>query len=49
MVEKLNACNDSFASLRTENDNLVSKIKELNVCNGSIPVLEMRVPYYMLR
>jgi hypothetical protein len=48
-VEKLNACNDSIASLRTENDNLVSKIKELNVAMILFPVLEMRMPYYMLR
>ena len=28
--------NESIARLRTENDNLISKAKDLNVCNDSI-------------
>jgi hypothetical protein len=28
--------NESISSLRTENDNLISKAKDLNVCNDSI-------------
>jgi hypothetical protein len=32
----LNICNDTISSLRTENDNLISKIEKLNVCNDSI-------------
>jgi ubiquinone biosynthesis protein UbiJ len=32
-------CHDSISSLRTENDNLVSKIEKLNDCNDSISCL----------
>jgi hypothetical protein len=35
----LNICNDTISSLRTENDNLISKIEKLNVCNDSISCL----------
>jgi Leucine-rich repeat (LRR) protein len=31
--------NDTISSLRTENDNLISKIKDLSVCNDSISYL----------
>jgi hypothetical protein len=31
--------NESIARLRTENDNLISKAKDLNVCNDSISSL----------
>jgi chromosome segregation ATPase len=42
---KIDKLNESISSLRTKNASLISKAKELNVCN----VLEMRMPYYMLR
>jgi hypothetical protein len=31
--------NESIASLKTENDKLISKAKDLNVCNESISYL----------
>jgi predicted nuclease with TOPRIM domain len=39
MSKELSMCNDSISSLRTENDNLFSKIKKLNVGNDSISYL----------
>jgi serine phosphatase RsbU (regulator of sigma subunit) len=39
LSKELNICHDSISSLRTENDNLVSKIEKLNVCNDSISCL----------
>jgi hypothetical protein len=49
LSKELSICHDTISNLRTENDNLVSKIKELNVAMILFPVLEMRMPYYMLR
>jgi serine phosphatase RsbU (regulator of sigma subunit) len=39
LSKELNICHDSISSLRTENDNLVSKIEKLIVCNDSISCL----------
>jgi hypothetical protein len=36
----LNICNDSISCLRTENDNLIAKIEELNVSNVSTSTVE---------
>jgi cell division protein FtsL len=36
---KIDKLNDAISSLRTENDDFVSKIKDLNVCNDSISCL----------
>jgi 6-phosphogluconolactonase (cycloisomerase 2 family) len=33
LSKELNICNDSIYCLRIENDNLIAKIEELNVCN----------------
>jgi hypothetical protein len=41
LSKELSICHDSISSLRTENDNLVSKIEELNVCNDSISCLKI--------
>jgi hypothetical protein len=46
MIDKLNA---SLASLRNENEKLIAKAKDLDVYNVSIPILEMRMIFYMLR
>jgi hypothetical protein len=35
LTKELNICNDSISCLRTENDNLIAKIEELNVSNVS--------------
>jgi hypothetical protein len=35
LSKELSMSHDSITSLRTENDNLVSKIEKLNVCNDS--------------
>jgi chromosome segregation ATPase len=35
LSKQLSMCHDSISSLRTENDNLISKIEKLNVCNDS--------------
>jgi chromosome segregation ATPase len=32
LSKKLSMCNDSISSLRIENDNLIAKIEELNIC-----------------
>jgi hypothetical protein len=39
LSKELSICHDSISSLRTENANLISKIKKLNVCNDSISCL----------
>jgi serine phosphatase RsbU (regulator of sigma subunit) len=39
LSKELSMCNDSISCLRTENNNLVSKIEKLNVCNDSISCL----------
>jgi chromosome segregation ATPase len=36
---KMDELNNTISSLRTENDSLVSKIKQLNICNDSISCL----------
>jgi hypothetical protein len=33
-------CNDSISCLRIENDNLIAKIEELNVCKPSTSTVE---------
>jgi hypothetical protein len=35
LSKELSTCNDSISSLRIENDNLIAKIEELNVCKAS--------------
>jgi predicted RNase H-like nuclease (RuvC/YqgF family) len=39
LSKELSICHDSISSLRSENANLVSKVKDLNVCNDSISCL----------
>jgi prefoldin subunit 5 len=39
LSKELSMCHDSISSLRTENDNLVSKIEKLNACSDSISYL----------
>jgi hypothetical protein len=41
LSKELSICYDSISSVRTENASLVSKIKKLNVCNGSISSLRI--------
>jgi hypothetical protein len=36
LTKELSICHDTIASLKTENDKLISKAKDLNVCNDSI-------------
>jgi chromosome segregation ATPase len=43
LSKELSMCNDSISSLRTENDNLVSKIEKMNVTMILFPVLEMKM------
>jgi chromosome segregation ATPase len=38
--KELNICNDSISCLRTENDNLIAKIEELNASNISTSTFE---------
>ena len=45
-IEKLNA---SLASLRIENEKLIAKAKDLDVCNASISDLRSENDIYMLR
>jgi hypothetical protein len=40
LSKELNMCNDSISCLRIENDNLIAKIEELNVCKPSISTIE---------
>jgi chromosome segregation ATPase len=40
LSKELSMCNDSISSLRIENDNLVAKIEELNVCKASTSTVE---------
>jgi hypothetical protein len=40
LSKELNICNDSISSLRIENDNLIAKIEELNVCKPSTSTVE---------
>jgi hypothetical protein len=40
LSKELNMCNDSISCLRIENDNLIAKIEELNVCKPSTSTVE---------
>jgi hypothetical protein len=40
LSKELNMCNDSISCLRIENDNLIAKIEELNVCKPSTSTIE---------
>jgi chromosome segregation ATPase len=40
LTKELNICNDSISYFRTENDNLIAKIEELNACNVSTSTVE---------
>jgi hypothetical protein len=33
LSKELNMCNDSISCLKIENDNLIAKIEELNICH----------------
>jgi hypothetical protein len=39
LSKELSMCNDSIYCLRIENDNLIAKIEELNVCKPSTPIV----------
>jgi hypothetical protein len=41
--------NDSLASLRNENENLIAKAQDFDVCNVTISNLRSEMIYYMLR
>jgi hypothetical protein len=36
LISKIDKLNESLSSLKIENDNLIAKAKDLNVCNDSI-------------
>jgi hypothetical protein len=40
LCKELNMCNDSIYCLRIENDNLIAKIEELNVCKPSTSTVD---------
>jgi chromosome segregation ATPase len=40
LSKELSMCNDSISCLRIENDDLIAKIKELNVCKPSTSTVE---------
>jgi hypothetical protein len=40
LTKELSMCNDSISCLRIENDNLIAKIEELNVCKASTSTIE---------
>jgi hypothetical protein len=40
LSKELSMCNDSISSLTIENDNLIAKIEELNVCKPSTSTVE---------
>jgi hypothetical protein len=40
LSKELNICNDSISCFKIENDNLISKIEELNVCKPSTSTVE---------
>jgi chromosome segregation ATPase len=40
LTKELSMCNDSISCLRIENDNLIAKIEELNVCKSSTSTVE---------
>jgi hypothetical protein len=40
LSKELNICNDSISCLRIENDNLIGKIEELNVCKPCTSTVE---------
>jgi hypothetical protein len=39
LIAKIDKLNESLSSLKIENDKLISKAKDLNVCNASISCL----------
>jgi hypothetical protein len=39
LIAKIDKLNESISSLKTKNDKLISKAKDLNVCNVSISCL----------
>jgi hypothetical protein len=49
LIAKIDKLNESISSHKTRNDKLISKAKDLNVCNVLFPILEMRMLFYMLR
>jgi hypothetical protein len=49
LLAKIEELNISLASLRIENEKLLAKAKELDVCNVTISDLEIKMIYYMLR
>jgi hypothetical protein len=40
LTKELSMCNDSISCLRIENDNLIAKIEESNVCKASTSTVE---------
>jgi serine phosphatase RsbU (regulator of sigma subunit) len=40
LSKELSICNDSISCLKIENDNLITKIEELNVCKPSTSTVE---------
>jgi hypothetical protein len=40
LSKELSMCNDLISSLRFENDNLIAKVEELNVCKASTSTVE---------
>jgi hypothetical protein len=40
LSKELNMCNDSISCLKIENDNLIAKIEELNICKSSTSTVE---------
>jgi serine phosphatase RsbU (regulator of sigma subunit) len=40
LSKELSICNDSISCLKIENDNLIAKIEELNVCKPSTSTVE---------
>jgi hypothetical protein len=49
LIAKIDKLNESLASLKFENDKLIAKAKELEVCNVSISNLRDENAIYMLR
>jgi hypothetical protein len=49
LIAKIDKLNASISSLKIENEKLIVKAKDMNVCNVPFPVLEMKMIFYMLR
>jgi chromosome segregation ATPase len=49
LIAKIDKLNESIASLKTENDKLISKAKDLKFAMSLFPILEMRMLFYLLR